>query len=142
MCGWFAGTFRRDLCRTLYMFGTHHCCYSSSSCLSDTCELAPASASAERRTFIIKCAVHALRSASDVACSIVTLKDAPNQCECNAANTRRCDRTFQAYAIGCREGDVKGERVYKLPRDPGVYNNKFRSFWQHSREEESTVWAV
>ena len=77
MCGWFAGTFCRDFCRTLHMFGTHHCCNSSSSCLSETCELAPASAGAERRTFVIECAVRALRSASDIARAAVALEDTP-----------------------------------------------------------------
>ena len=72
MCGWFAGTFRRDFRRTLLMVGTHHCCNSSSSCISETRERMPASAGAERRTFLIERAVHILRSASDVARPAVT----------------------------------------------------------------------
>ena len=104
------------------MFGTSHRC-NSSSCFSDTRELAPASAGAERQTCILECAVHALRSASDVARPVATVKDTPNQWERTAANTRRGDRTFQAYTTGCREGDIKGERVYTLPQDPRVHNN-------------------
>ena len=97
MCGWFAGTFRRDFCRTLHMFGMHHCCYSSSSCLSETCELAPALAGAERRTFLIDCAICALRSASRRSVSCCDdLEDTPNHCERTAANTRRRDRKLAA----------------------------------------------
>ena len=77
MCGWFAKTFRRDFCQTLYMFGTHHCCYSSSLCLSENHELAPASAGAERRTLNIECVVRALRPTSDVACPAVTWRILP-----------------------------------------------------------------
>ena len=83
------------------MFGTSHCCYSSS-CFSDTREPTPASAGAERQTRVFECAVRALCSASDVARAAATLKDTPNQCELMTANTRRSDRTFQAYAVGCR----------------------------------------
>ena len=93
------------------MFGTSHCCYSSS-CFSDTRELAPASAGAERRTCIFECVVRALCSASDVTRADAPLEDTPNQCERDAAYTRRSDRTFQAYAVGCLEGDVKREIVY------------------------------
>ena len=47
------------------MFGTSHCC-DSSSCYSDTCELAPTLASAERQTCLFERAVCALRSALNV----------------------------------------------------------------------------
>ena len=121
MCGWFAGTFRWDFCRTLYMFGTYHCC-DSSSCYSDTCELAPASAGAERRTCLFERAVCALRSASNVLRTAASFTHTPNECELEAANTRSCDRTFSAETLGCRQGKSQEKRVYTLPTFPGVYN--------------------
>ena len=59
------------------MFGTHHCCNSSSSCISETRERTPASAGAERQTLYIERAVRILRSASDVARPAVTWKILP-----------------------------------------------------------------
>ena len=106
------------------MFGTSHCCYSSSSCFSDTSELVLTLAGAERQTHIFECAVHALCSASDVTRTDAPAEDTPNQCERDTAYTRRSDRTFQAYAIGCREGNIKEDRVYTLVRNPGVHNNR------------------
>ena len=141
MCGWFAGTIRRDFCRTLYMFGTSHCC-DSSSCYSDTFEFEPASAGAERQTLLSEHAVCALHSASNVQRTAASLTHTPNTYELEAANTRSCDRTCAAETLGCRQGESKEKRVYTLPTFPGVYNNWFRSFWRHSREEENTVWAV
>ena len=72
----------------------------------------------------------------------MSLTHTPNECELKAANTRSCDRTFSAETLGCRQGESKRERVYTLPRFPGVYNNWFRSFQLCAREEENTVWAV
>ena len=77
MCGWFAGTFCRDFCRTLLIFGTHHCCNSSSSCISETCEHTLASAGAERQLLRIKCAIRILRSASDIVRAVAALEDTP-----------------------------------------------------------------
>ena len=124
MCRWFAGTFCRDFCRMLYMFGTSHCC-DSSSCYSDTCELMPASAGAERQTRLFKRAVCALCSASNVIRPAASLKHTPNECEREATNTRSCDRTFavEDKTLGCRQGERKEKRVYTLPLFPGVYNN-------------------
>ena len=81
---------------TMHMFGTHHCCYSSSSCLSETCELAPASAGSERRTFIFECAVCALRSTSDVACPTATWRIVPTIVSVLLQSTRRRDRKFSS----------------------------------------------
>ena len=50
------------------------------------------------------------------------LKHTPNECERDAANTQRSDKTFAADVFGCRQGEVKEERVYTLPRVPRVYN--------------------
>ena len=92
MCGWFAGTFRRDFCRTLHMFGTSHCCNSSSSCISETRESTLALASAERRTFRIErgCLHPSLCLGRSVSCR--DLANTPNHCEHIAANTRRRGR--------------------------------------------------
>ena len=57
------------------MFGTSHCCNSSSSCISETRERKPASAGAERQLLRIECAVRILRSASDIARAIAALED-------------------------------------------------------------------
>ena len=95
----------------------------SSSWFSDTRESTPASAGAERQTRVFECAVRTLCSASDVSPSAALLKHHhPNQSECNAANTRRSNRKFDAYAIGCRQGEIKEERVYTLPRVWGFLN--------------------
>ena len=59
------------------MFGTSHCCNSSSSCTSETRERTPASAGAERQPLRIECAVRILRSASDVARAVAALEDTP-----------------------------------------------------------------
>ena len=141
MCGWFAGTFRRDFCRILFMFGTSHCC-DSSSCYSDTFEFEPASAGSERRTLLSERAVCALHSASNVQCTAASLTHTPNTYELEAANTRSCDRTCAAETLGCRRGESNEKRVYTLPTFLGVYNNWFRSLRQRSREDENTVWAV
>ena len=93
MCGWFTGTFRRDFCQTLYMFGTSHCC-DSSSCLSNMCEHTPALVGAERRTWLFERAVRALRSTSNLMHAVVSLKHTPNECKRVAAITRRRDRTL------------------------------------------------
>ena len=121
MCGWFAGTICRDFCRTLYMFGTSHCC-DSSSCYSDTCELEPASAGAERQTRLSERAVCALRSASNVLRIAARVKHTSNEYRRQAANTRIRDRTFDAETLGCRQGKLKAKSVYTLPCFPGVYN--------------------
>ena len=141
MCGWFAGTFRRDFYRTLYMFGTYHCC-DSSSCYSDTCELEPALAGAERQTLLSERAVGALRSASNVRRTAARLKHTPNEYWREDANTRSCDRTFSTETLGCQQGELREKRVYTLPQIPGVYNNWFRSIRLCSREEENIVCAV
>ena len=141
MCGWFAGIICRDFCRTLYMFGTCHCC-DSSSCYSDTFEFEPASAGAERQTLLSERAVCALRFASNVQRTAARVKHSLNESQRKAAYTRSCDRTCTAETLGCRQGESNEKRVYTLPRFPGVYNNWFRSFRQRSREEENTVWAV
>ena len=121
MCGWFAGTIRRDFCRTLYMFGTSHCC-DSSSCYSDTFEFEPASAGAERRTLLSERAVCALRSSSNVQCTAARVKHSLNESQRKATYTRSCDRTCAAKTLGCRRGESNKKRVYTLPRFPGVYN--------------------
>ena len=90
--------------------------------LCDTCELAPASAGAERLTYLFERAVCALRSASNVLCTAASLKHTPNECEHKAANTRSCDRTFSAETLGCRQGELNEKRVYMLPPFPGVYD--------------------
>ena len=127
MCGWFAGTIRRDFRRTLYMLGTSHCC-DSSSCYSDTFEFEPASAGAERRTLLSERAVCALHSASNVQRTAASLTHNPNTYELEAANTRSCDRTCAAETFGCRRVESNEKRVYTLLRFPGVYNT-----WQHYR---------
>ena len=90
------------------MFGTSHCCNSSSSCLSDTREPTPALVGAERRTFIFERAVRALRSASDVARTMprhsrILLTSASVTPHLRGGATLR----FQAYATGFREGNVQ-----------------------------------
>ena len=122
MCVWFAGTFRRDFCRTLHMFGTHHCCYSSSLCLSEMCELVPASAGAERRTVNIECAVRALRPASDVAWPAATWRILPNIASALPQIRGYVTRRFQADAVSCRLDNDNANWVYTLPSSPGVYD--------------------
>ena len=113
----------RDFCQTLYMFGTYHCC-DSSSCYSDTCELAPASAGAKRQTCLSERAVCALRSASNVRRTAARLKHTPNEYWREDTNMRSCDRTFPAETLGCRQGESQEKRVYTLPTFPGVYNTR------------------
>ena len=141
MCGWFAGTFRRDFCRTLFMFGTSHCC-DSSSCYSDTFESEPASAGAERQTLLSERAVCTPSLCFEHTTYCRELKHTPNAYKLEASNTRSSDRTCAAETLGCRRVESNEKRVYTLPRFPGVYNNWFRSLRQRSREEENTVWAV
>ena len=60
------------------MFGTSHCCNSSSSsCTSETRERAPASAGAERQEIVFECAVLTLHSASNVLRAVAALEDTP-----------------------------------------------------------------
>ena len=72
------------------MFGTSHCC-DSSSCLSDTCEPTPALASAERQTQLFECAIRAVHSATNVIRATTVTKHTPNDCERDATNTKRRD---------------------------------------------------
>ena len=104
------------------MFGTSHCC-DSSSCYSDTCELEPASAGAERRTRLLEHVVCALRTASNVQRIVASLMHTPNAYELEAANTRSCDGTFTVETLGCRQGKLNKKRVHTLPPFPGIYNN-------------------
>ena len=64
------------------MFGTSHCCNSSSSCISETRERTPASAGAERQNFVTECAIRILRSAANGVRSAAALEDTPNHYEC------------------------------------------------------------
>ena len=105
MCGWFAGTLCRDFRRTLLIFGTHHCCNSSSSCIFETREHTPASAGAERRNFDTKRAVCTLRSASDVACPAVTWQILPTIASTLQQIRGDAAGSFQTSTVGCRQGD-------------------------------------
>ena len=87
------------------MFGMHHCCYSSASCLSETRELALASVGAERRTLNIDCAVYALCSASDVACPATTWRILPTIASTLPQIRGDVTGSFQASAVGCRQGN-------------------------------------
>ena len=98
MCGWFAGTFRRDFCRTLFMFGTSHCC-DSSSCYSDTFEFEPASAGAERQTLLSERVVCAPSLCFEHTTYCRELTHTPNAYKLEASNTRSSDRT-------CARGDA------------------------------------
>ena len=129
------------LLRTLFMFGTSHCC-DSSSCYSNTFEFEPASAGAERQTLLSERVVCAPSLCFEHTMYCRELTHTPNAYKLEASNTRSSDRTCAAETLGCRRVESNGKRVYTLPRFPGVYNNWFRSLRQRSREEENTVWAV
>ena len=90
------------------MFGTHHCCNSSSSCIFETRERTPASAGAERRPFLIERAVHILCSALDVAHPTVTWRILPTIA--SALQQIRGDAvgSFQTSAVGCRQDKDNG----------------------------------
>ena len=87
------------------MFGTHHCCNSSSSCISETRERPPASAGGERRNFDIECAARILRSASDVARPAVTCQILPTIASTLQQIRGDAAGSFQTSAVGCRQGD-------------------------------------
>ena len=90
------------------MFGTHHCCNSSSSCLSENCQLAPASAGAERQNIVFERAICALRSASDVACPGATWRILPTIASALPHIQGDAIGNVQASAIGCQQGNDKG----------------------------------
>ena len=88
------------------MFGTSHCC-DSSSCYSDMCEPVPASAGAKRQTRLFKRVVHALHSASNVICPTTSLKHTPNECKRAAANMRRRDRMLSQIHLAANKATWK-----------------------------------
>ena len=102
------GHFARTFDRIIHMFGML-IVVDSSSCYLETSECTLASASAKRQICLFECAVHTLCSASDVPFPIAFLIHHPNQCEHNAASTRRGDSEFDVNAIGCRQHEVKGQ---------------------------------
>ena len=83
------------------MFGTSHCC-DSSSCYSDTFEFEPASAGAERQTLLSERVVCAPSLCFEHTTYCRELKHTPNAYKLEASNTRSSDRTCAAETLGCR----------------------------------------
>ena len=89
------------------MFGTHHCCNSSSSCIFDTRERAPALAGAERQNIVYERVVRILPSASNVLRSVTSWRILPTIVSTLPHLRGDMTGSFQASEFGCRQGDDK-----------------------------------